>query len=232
MTSLPLSRSGEPSRTESAARLAAPTGDCWTRIGVWGDRTCEVLPSVVHCHNCQVFTQAGRCFLDKASPPGYLQEWTRRLADPLEEEPGDLLGVVIFRLGGEWLALPVSVLVEVTSPRRVHRVSHRGGLLAGLVNIRGELHLCVHLDSVLGIARGEGREKRLLVVHRDGERWVFPVDEVDQVHRFPAATLTPPPATVGRALARLSRGLFHWRDRSIGLVDDARLFQALRGRIQ
>jgi chemotaxis-related protein WspD len=218
---------------------AAPP-DCWTRIGVWGDRSCDQLPGVVHCHNCPVFTQAGRRFLDAPSPDGYLDEWTRRLAVPLEESAGDLLGVLIFRLGQEWLALPVDALVEVTSPRRVHRVPHRGGVLAGLVNIRGELHLCVHLDQVLGIkTRDEGASsssailpKRLLVVRRDSERWVFPVDEVDQVHRFAASGLTRPPATVARALARLTRGLFHWKDRSIGLVDDVRLFQTLRGKIR
>src|SRR5205823_3279707 len=138
--------------------------------------------------------------------------------------------VVIFRLGQEWLALPVGVLIEVTNPRRVHRVPHRGGVLAGLVNIRGELHLCVHLDQVLGITRTREEaarmnteaapsslvlSRRLLVVQSQGgepeqparpgwvggparhtdERWVFPVDEVDQVHRFPTAELTAAPAT-------------------------------------
>ena len=234
--------------------------DCWKRIGIWGDRSCEQLASVGHCHNCPVFTQAGRRFLDAPSPEGYLDEWTRRLAVPLEEASADLLGVLIFRLAQEWLALPVGVLVEVTSPRRVHRVPHRAGVLAGLVNIRGELHLCVHLDQVLAITRPQDAptahgptqgpssasfllSRRLLVIHRPSpagartidprdERWVFPVDEVDQVHRFPVSELTRPPATVGRALARLTRGLFHWQGRSIGLIDDERLFQALRGKIR
>ncbi len=236
--------------------LPGPAVDCWTHIGVWGDRTCDQLAEVVHCHNCPVFARAGRRFLDAPSPEGYLQEWTRRLAAPPEQQPGDLLGAVIFRLAEEWLALPVASLVEVTTPRRIHRVPGRGGLLAGLVNIRGELHLCVHLDQVLGIARsqeaGGGSQeaggpassltpdarlliparRRLLVVQRDGERWVFPVDEVDQVQRFSVGELTAPPATVSRALARLTSGLFHWRQRAIGLIDDARLFHALRGKFQ
>ena len=32
--------------------------------------------------------------------------------------------------------------------------AHRGGLLAGLVNIRGELQLCVRFDQLLGITSG------------------------------------------------------------------------------
>src|SRR5438105_5558923 len=131
---------------------AAPgRDDCWNRIGVFGDRSCPELPPVGHCHNCPVFAAAGRRFLDGPAPPGYLEEWSARLAEPEAAAAGELLGVLVFRIGGEWLALPVGVLVEVTAPRPIHRVPFRGGLLAGLVNVRGELHLAVRMDQLLGI---------------------------------------------------------------------------------
>lgn len=208
--------------------------DCWNRIGLRGDRSCPELPRVIHCHNCDVFARAGRQFLDAPSPEGYLHEWTQRLAVPIEELSTDLLGVLVFRLADEALALPVRVLVEVTNPRPLHRIPHRGGVLAGLVNIRGELHLCAHLDKVLNIERTAqpeaGRQPRFLVVRREQERWVFPVDDVDQVRRLPLHELTGPPATVARSLARLTRGVFHQDGRSIGLIDDERLFTTLRAR--
>jgi chemotaxis-related protein WspD len=72
----------------------------------------------------------------------------------------------------------------------------------------------------------------LLVVRRESERWVFRVDEVDQVHRLSPADLTPVPATVGRAAAHLSSGVFHRDGKTIGLVDDERLFQTLRARMR
>jgi chemotaxis-related protein WspD len=214
--------------------------DCWQRIGVWGDRSCPELVKAVHCRNCPVFAAAGRRFLDAASPAGYLEEWTERLADAIPEAATDLQSVLIFRLGEEWLALRVQVLLEVTPPRPVHRIPHRAGLLAGLVNIRGELHLCVRLAQLLGIAtaaddnNGEGPSPgaRLIVVRRDGDRWVFPADEVDQVHRFSTSELTGAPATLARSAGRLTQGLFLWQERSIGYLDDARLFQVLRARIR
>lgn len=221
--------------------LAPVLADCWNKIGVRGDRSCPELPRVVHCHNCSVFENAGRRFLDAPAPEGYREEWTKRLAVPIEEPSSDLTGVLIFRLGEEWLALPVQVLVEVTPRRPTHRVPHRGGVIEGLVNIRGELYLCAHLDQVLGLKAHEevlsvGRTgkspERLLVVERDGERWVFPVDEVDQVGRFPLRELTGVPATVGRSLARMSRGVIHVQGRAIGLLDDERLFQTLRARMR
>jgi chemotaxis-related protein WspD len=227
--------------------VSAPAADdCWNRIGVWGDGSCPELGKAVHCHNCPVFTAAGQRFLDAPSPKGYLEEWTERLIAPVEEAATDLQSVLLFRLGEEWLALRVPVLIEVTNPRPVHRVPHRGGLLAGLVNIRGELHLCVHLAQLLGgkaaareaapegqpSAAAEGARPRLIVAQSEGDRWVFPVDEVDQVYRFPAGELTGAPATLARSAGRLTRGVVPFRERSVGYLDDARLFQLLRTRIR
>jgi chemotaxis-related protein WspD len=221
--------------------LATARDDCWNRIGVWGDRSCPELAGVVHCHNCPVFSAAGRRFLDGRSPDGYLEEWTARLAEPEAEEAHDLQSALAFRLGSEWLALPVAALLEVIPLQPVHRIPFRGGLLAGVVNVRGELHLSVRMDNLLGITRdvesdGAANGKaapRLLVVGRAGEVWVFPVDEVDRVRRFPAAALGPGPPTLGRASARFTRGVFRTSGgRAVGLLDDARLFEVLRARVR
>src|SRR5438445_2091474 len=94
--------------------------DCWNGIGVWGDQSCPELTEAVHCHNCPVFAAASRRFLDAPPPASYLEEWTERLIAPIEEKANDLQSILIFRLGEEWLALRVQVLLEVTGPRPVH----------------------------------------------------------------------------------------------------------------
>lgn len=209
--------------------------DCWNRIGVRGDRSCPELVRHVHCQNCPVFGAAGRRFLDAPAPAGYQDEWAERLAAPIEDDGGDRESVLIFRLADEWLALSVHVLVEVSNPKPVHRVPHRAGILSGLVNVRGELHLCAHLAKVLGIAAkpeatpGTGR---LLLVQRGADRWAFPVDAVDQVHRLPRDELRRSPATVSRAAADLSRGVFHHRDLAVGVLDEGRLFEVLRTKLR
>jgi chemotaxis-related protein WspD len=224
--------------------------DCWNRIGVWGDQSCPELLQAVHCHNCPVFAAASRRFLDAPPPGTYLDEWTERLIAPMEEPANDLQSVLIFRLGEEWLALRIHVLLEVTNMRPVHPVPHRAGLLAGLVNIRGELNLCVYLAQLLGITTAESRTPpvsreeppraplgkgglpRMLVVEREGDRWVFAVDEVDQVYRFAPEELIGAPATLARSASRLTRAVLTWQERSVGYLDDERLFRALRARIQ
>jgi len=208
---------------------------CWHSIGVWGDRSCPELRTVTHCQNCPVFAAAGRRFLDAPPPPDYAAEWAEQLSEPEAEEALDLLGSLVFRIGDEWLALPVKVLAEVTHPRKPHRIPHRGGLLAGLVNIRGELHLCVRLDLLLGIeppAAPLVDHPRLLAIRRDADGWVFLVDEVDRVRRVPAADLLPIPPTLSRSSSRLARGIFNRDGRAIGLLDEDRLFTMLRERVR
>ena len=208
---------------------------CWQRIGVWGDRACPELRAVTHCHNCPVFAAAGRRFLDAPVPPDYLDEWTDRLAAPAADAGGGEFGVLVFRLGDEWLGLSVGVLVEVTGPRPPHRVPHRGGLLAGLVNVRGELHLCVRLDLLLGTelpSTPPPGNPRLVVIRRETECWAFTATDVDQVHRVREHDIVPVPPTLGRAAARLTRGVFAHGGRAVGLLDPDRLFTTLRERVR
>ena len=208
---------------------------CWHRIGVWGDRSCPELRTVTHCQNCPVFSNAGRRFLDSTPPQDYAEEWAARLAEPEAEAATGLLGVLVFRIGDEWLALPVGVLAEVTHDRKPHRIPHRGGLLAGLVNIRGELHLCVRLDLLMGIdppAEPIPNHPRIIAIRRETEGWVFSADEVDQVRRLPVADLIPAPPTLARSSSRITRGVFHRDGRAIGLLDEDRLFATLRERVR
>ena len=212
-----------------------PPEQCWNRIGVRGDRSCPELVKVTHCNNCPVFAAAGRRFLDAPSPAGYLDEWTTRLAARDDTREGDESSVLVFRLGDEWLALPVAVLVEVTRPRAQHRIPHRGGLLAGMANIRGELHLVVRLDLLLGTATATDSDpdlRRLVVIRREGDCWVFAADEVDQVHRVLLPDLSSAAPTLARSQGKMTRGVFPHAGRSVGLLDDARLFQSLRERLR
>ena len=90
---------------------------------------------------------------------------------------------------------------------------------------------------MLGISAEEGGSPspagaRLVVVRGDGDPWVFAADEVDHVYRFSATELTAPPATLAQSVGRLTQGVFVWRERLVGYLDDERLFAALGARIR
>jgi len=221
--------------------VTAPMAECWRRIGVAGDRSCPELRTFIHCRNCPVLAEAARTFFDREAPEGYLEAWTRILEEPDVVAATDALSVLVFRIGREWLALATQALVEITTLRPLHRVPHRtAGALAGLVNIRGQLQLCVSLHGLLGLedappAFMPGDDApapaRLLVVERTdpspGGRWVFAADEVAGVQRVERTALRAVPSTVSQSTAHVCQALFDWQDHPVGLLDETRLFDGL-----
>ncbi|HRU06095.1 MAG TPA: chemotaxis protein CheW [Candidatus Brocadiia bacterium] len=228
-----------------SAEQAQPPKACWNDVGVGGSRACPRLKDAGHCANCPRFGGAGSALLDREPPEGYEKEWAALLARAKERENRGDLAVVVFRIGGEWLALPAAVFQEVTESRRVHGVPHRsGGALLGVVNVRGEVQLCVSLARLLGLDEGaepapqpgeprlRATYRRLVVARQGAERWVFPVDEMHGLVRFNSADMANVPVTVAKAKASFTLGLFAWESRSVGLLDAASVFAALGRSVQ
>jgi chemotaxis-related protein WspD len=218
--------------------LATAAGDCWNRIGISGDRSCPELTRFIHCRNCPVFASAARTFFDREAPAGYLAEWAALLAGPQASTPSESASVslVIFRLEREWLALGTKVVVEVTSLRPLHRIPHRtNAIVRGLVNLRGQLHLCASLHGLLGVepsaednGKPRGVSPRMIVIRQGNEPWVFAVDEVVGVHDVPRDHLRGVPATLANPTVSFSQGVFTWEGRSVGYLDEQRVFSGLR----
>jgi chemotaxis-related protein WspD len=209
--------------------------DCWNRIGVRGDRSCPELQEHVHCRNCPVQRAVAAELLAHPLPGDYADVWTEHVSRPVQRADRDSASAVIFRVGAEWLALPSAAIQEVSNLRPVHRVPHRtSGVLLGVVNVRGELLICVSLARVFGVepqaapASVRAARKRLLVIRRKDLRAACPVDDVHGVHRYAAAALSPVPATVAKAGTRYSHALLSWRDQTVGILDEELLFSALK----
>lgn len=161
--------------------------DCWNHIGVYGDCSCREISIYAHCRNCPVYEETARDFLDRNLSEEYRQELKEELAGE-QEPPGDL-PMVVFRLGSDWFALSAGFCAEITEPRKARTLPRRSGtLLLGLVNIRGEIHLCISIRKLLGIetpvedTKGTGYP-RIVLVEKEKQCWAFPVDELHSVYR-------------------------------------------------
>ena len=212
--------------------LALPLVDCWNSIGVKGDRSCEKLREAIHCHNCPVFADAARAFLDRAAPAGYLDEITQALARESEARVPDSVSAVVFEVGEQLLAIDTTAVVEVTAPRTAHRVGHRSGrIFSGIVNIHGQLELCCSLGGLMQVdsARqpSEGSRARTLLVEREGLRWAFEVGAVHGVHRFEADQISPVPATSQQDATSFMRHVLRFGERTVGYLDLEKTFRAL-----
>ena len=263
---------------ESLTYDSGRLNDCWNRIGVWGSGECPELKKALHCHNCNVYSSAATHLLERELPEGYLDDWTAHFTAEAQAADEQSESALVFRIGSEWLALPPIHLQETVEDRPIHSVPHvRKKILLGLVNIRGELLICVSLDGLLSIEKKEllpppqslsgtlavsaaldppkghranatslrdfhgpkvfqqtprpkssrTRYRRLIVANREGSRFVFPVDEVQGIHRFSSKELREVPSTLAKARATFTRGILDWQSKTVGLLDEQLLFDAL-----
>jgi chemotaxis-related protein WspD len=180
----------------------------------------------------QLRTSVSR-LLDRDVSEDYLRQWTVLVAAQKKVAEVGTKSVVIFRLGTEWLALPTGMFQEVGEHCRLRTLPHhRGGILSGLVNVRGELLLCVSLEVLLGTEKGAEVRKedslgRLLICNPPGGRLAFQVSEVHGVHRYHPGDLRDAPATLAKAAGVYVVGILPWRDKTVGCLDDQLLFYAL-----
>ncbi len=159
-----------------------------------------------------------------------------RSAGPLT---GARLSALVFRVGGEWFALPTSLLDQVAPMRPIHSLPHhQKGVLLGLANIRGELVTCISLERLLGLQGGsppQGRsasQKRLVVVNWEGARLAFPVGEAHGPCQFQNEQVRLPPTTLPSSGLSYTRNLLPWKEQAAGLLDPELLFPTVKERLK
>ena len=98
------------------------------------------------------------------------------------------------------------------------------------MNLQGQVQLCVSLHGLLGATAAPGPKTRLVVL-RDRERgevWAFAADEVVGVRRIPRSQWRTVPSTLINPAVGFSQAVLSWDGHSIGLLDEQRVFTALR----
>ncbi len=115
-------------------------------------------------------------------------------------------------------------------------IPHRKNrFVLGVANVRGELITCISLGEFLKLdAASPNREtrrasntQRFLVVNRQGDRFVFPVDEIHSLQKFPPNDIRNVPATVSSSRAAYSKGMLSVGTERVGYLDDEKLFHTL-----
>ncbi|MEM5275027.1 chemotaxis protein CheW [Cupriavidus taiwanensis] len=226
---------------------AADVDDCWRRIGVRGDGSCPALAEHAHCRNCPTYAQAAAMLLDAQQPDQGLQELPDAADLAAAAEGGDqdggasgddnahnasALACLVFRIGDEWLALPTAALGEVTAPCPLHSLPHRrDAAVLGLAAVRGNLLACLSLAHLFDTgalpAEPDATGSRFLILGQGRAAIALPVAEITGIVRVRGAALLPLPATLARGSARYTQALFVDQGRSVGLLDAARVRQAL-----
>ncbi|WP_219097651.1 chemotaxis protein CheW [Pseudomonas sp. UMAB-40] len=204
--------------------------DCWNRIGIHGDKSCPLLIEHIHCRNCSVYSAAATRLLDRYA----LQQDDREQVPVAVEIDVKTRSLLMFRLGEEWLGLATRSLVEVAPLQAIHSLPHqRSQALLGVANVRGALVACLSLVELLGldgtasVASGARVMPRMLIIAAHGGPVVVPVDEVDGIHAIDERILDAASQSGTQASARYTRGVLHFKGRSLRWLDEEQLLSAV-----
>lgn len=203
---------------------------CWSRIGVAGNASCDLLPAMGHCRNCEQYSRAGRALFDREAPDALREEWSLLLSECREAAatPGE--PALVFQVNGEYVALYMAAIERVTDQRPAHSIPGRGGpLFTGIVNMDGELLPCF---SAAGALQPEAptpaaNSGRILILNQAGVRLACSVDRVVGIVRPSAADLEKPPVTLAGDARSLTSAVFPVQGRRAGLLDTDKFIQRL-----
>ncbi|MNQ61415.1 CheW-like domain protein [compost metagenome] len=213
-----------------ASDQLAVVDDCWNRIGVHGDQSCERLASHVHCRNCEVHAAAATLLLDRYA---LVREEAELIEAPVDDGR-ERRSTLVFRVGEAWLGLATRSLVEVAAMGPIHSLPHQRSLtLLGVTNVRGALVACLSLAELLGLEKGGAAPAdrrvvpRMLIFASQGGPLVAPVEEVDGIHGIPLDAVVAPGRAADLAARQFASGVVQWRGRNITLLDEDLLLQAM-----
>ena len=117
-------------------------------------------------------------------------------------------GFVTFRLGKQWLGVPIIMIQEVFSGLDVTPVPLSPTEVQGFLNLRGQIVTAIDLRAVMGLPdREEDSSFMNVVVQREDELFSLIVDEVGDVVEVDESRVEPTPKTVDPVWQQHSRGV-------------------------
>lgn len=216
---------------------------CWRRIGIWGDRTCDKLADHIHCRQCPAWSSAAGQLLRESARETDIESHTTRIAAPVIPPETNTQSAIAFRLGANWFALPIERFREITGRRVIHTIPGRQNAVRGLVNIRGQLLVCIALETILGLpqtdaaptptptptsADGERRGRFMVLGDPNGDV-VVPVDDVPGIINYSPEKLEPISETDRDAGRHIAGGL-SIDERLIAILRPDRVFESIHSR--
>ena len=181
----------------------------------------------------------GSNLLGRPHPEGYSEEWVESLKHHTIEESIPRQSLLVFRIQGEWLALPSHCIKEVTKATFIHTLPHtNSNVLLGISNIQGELLVAISMQNLLGIPNSTEAPKKSHdfsryarnVVFGSGKNvFVFPVDEIHGLTYIKLDKIESVPMSILKSLKNYFSGIFALPEEtlSIGLLDERLIIDSL-----
>lgn len=135
---------------------------------------------------------------------GILENRARMLAQPItdiDEQSGDMLRVLSFKVGRETYAFPAASVSSVNKSIAITPVPCVPSFVLGITNLRGHIRSVVRLALFLGFEDASEQADDYVVVVQQGDMEVaFIVSELEEVTDIPVREIKPRPmASVSKA---------------------------------
>ena len=141
----------------------------------------------------------------------------------------ETLDVLLVQLTGELYALPSASVREVVRYRAYTPVPGAPPALPGILNQRGMILPVVDLQLMLGLeSMPPTRATRLVVVSHSEVDMALLAERVLDLVALPADAIDPPPAALDSSRARFLRGIVHYEQQPVALLDLDELIASLR----
>lgn len=126
----------------------------------------------------------------------------------IDEDQGETLRLVCFRVRDQELALPIEDVRETIRVRPVTRVFLTPSWMAGIFSLRGEIVPAIDVAPWLGMPPTLVREDtRLVVVRHPTKTLALLADDLSELRTLHASEVTAPPPTLELEQAALLSGV-------------------------
>ncbi len=136
----------------------------------------------------------------------------------------------VFRLGSRWFSCSTSLVKEVVGQKPVIQIPHKtNAILRGVVNINGELQLCVSLHQLLGIKQLMWNQyNRIVVIAKKGEIWAFAAEEIQGTLACDYNQIHPFSFESSHSISNYLLGTILFEEKEVNVLDEELLLSSLR----
>ena len=143
----------------------------------------------------------------------------------------EMLGLLLFRLGEEWYAVPIPGVREIINDFVLTPIPRVPEFVRGVMNVRGEIVSVTDVAALMRITSdGSLSEQELpsaIIVRTDRCVSALVVDEIGDIVDVARSSVEPPLATLDRTQVEFISGSVYRDGRLIGIINLDRILEPI-----
>ncbi|MDA8196387.1 MAG: chemotaxis protein CheW [Actinomycetota bacterium] len=124
-----------------------------------------------------------------------------------------------FYLDGHFLGIGVKEVQEVLKYQYMTEVPLADSVVAGLINLRGQIVTALDLRKVMGLGPRQGKQPMNIVVRSDDGPLSLLVDEIGDVVEVEQDNFEDPPETLEVSFRHLIKGVYKLQEKLMLVLD-------------